>query len=56
VVLDVAHTAGSYWDSRNVDVLDPMLRQMIRNWYKGSREWKDMAAERAAWRKAERGR
>jgi hypothetical protein len=53
VILDVAHAASSYWDSHNGDVLDPMLRQTVRNWYKNLREWKDIEAGRAAWNRAE---
>ena len=52
VVLDLEDTARNYWDTRHMDLLDPLLRQTIRNWYKGSREWKQIAAERSEWRKA----
>jgi hypothetical protein len=53
VLLDLAHTAGSYWDARHKDVLDPLIRETIRNWYKRSSEWQQITAERAAWNKAE---
>jgi hypothetical protein len=53
VILDLERIAGSYWDSRRTDPLDPLLRQRIRNWYQGSREWNEIAAERPEWRKAE---
>lgn len=53
VILDLARKAGSYWDSRHMDVLDPLLRQTIRNWYETSLEWKEIAAERPEWKKAE---
>ena len=55
VVLDLERNAGSYWDSRHKDVIDPLLRQTIRDWYKHSREWKEISAERPEWRKAEFG-
>ena len=53
VVLDLQRNAGGYWDSRQLDVIDPLLRETIRDWYKRSSEWKEIAAQRSAWRKAE---
>lgn len=55
VVLDLARIAGRYWDGHHTDSLDPALRQTILTWYKQSREWKEISAERSAWRKAESG-
>jgi hypothetical protein len=54
VVLDLHRHAGGYWDSRHMDVIDPVLRETVRDWYKRSREWKEISAERQAWRRAER--
>jgi hypothetical protein len=51
VALDVHRIAGSYWDSRHVDAIDPVLRQTIHDWYKHSREWKTISAERQQWRR-----
>jgi len=53
VVLDLQRNAGGYWDSRQLDVIDPLVRETIRDWYKRSREWKEISAQRSAWRKAE---
>jgi hypothetical protein len=53
VVLDLARTAGSYWHSRRLDSLDPAQRETIRNWYEGSREWKEIAAGRLEWERAQ---
>jgi hypothetical protein len=53
VVLDLRRNAGVYWDSRQLDVIDPLLRETIRDWYERSREWKEISAQRSAWRKAE---
>ena len=52
VVLDLERNAGRYWDSRRTDLLDPALRETISNWHLHSREWKEIAAERARWREA----
>jgi hypothetical protein len=53
VVLDLARTAGHYWDARHTDPIDPKLRQMIQNWHESSREWKEIDAERPEWEEAE---
>ncbi|MFB3829545.1 MAG: hypothetical protein ACE15B_22430 [Bryobacteraceae bacterium] len=46
IVLDVERIAGRYWDSRHGDALDPSLRAPIHDWYTGSREWRQIAAQR----------
>jgi hypothetical protein len=53
VALDIERTASSYWESRYMDSIDPMLRRTIRDWYEHSREWKEISSERREWRKAE---
>ena len=53
VVQDLQQNAAGYWDSRQLDVIDPSLRETIHDWYKRSREWKEISAQRSAWKKAE---
>jgi hypothetical protein len=53
VVLDLARNAGAYWEARHNDILDPVLRHTIRDWYEDSREWREIRSERAEWNKAE---
>jgi hypothetical protein len=53
VVLDLARNAARYWESRQSTALDPLVRQKIRDWYRRSREWKQIEAERPEWRKAQ---
>ena len=55
VVQDVKRRAGTYWDARHADMINPMLRQTIRTWYQHSREWKQFSAQRRTWRNAEHG-
>jgi hypothetical protein len=54
VVLDLERNASSYWESRHMDSIDPLLRQTISDWYKHSREWKGISSERPEWRKAKK--
>jgi hypothetical protein len=54
VLSDLESKAESYWVSRHLDPIDPSLRQTILDWYKHSREWKEISAGRPEWRKAER--
>jgi hypothetical protein len=54
VALDVERNARSYWDSHHRDSphpysMDPALRKTIRDWYRRSREWKEIAAARSEW-------
>jgi hypothetical protein len=54
VVLDLKRNASSYWESRRLDRIEPTLQQTIRHWYKHSREWRQISAERPTWKKAEK--
>ena len=54
VALDLKQSASRYWESRRRDGLDKKLKQTIRDWYKRSREWRQISAERAEWKKAEK--
>jgi hypothetical protein len=54
VVLDLKQNASSYWESRRLDWIDPTLQRTIRDWYKHSREWRQISAERAMWNEAEK--
>ena len=54
VVLDLKQNASRYWESRRLDWIDPTLKQTIRDWYKGSREWRQISAEQSTWKKAEK--
>jgi hypothetical protein len=53
VLLALAPGAGRYWDARHAGPIDPPLRQTIRDWYKTSREWMEIEAERPEWRQAQ---
>jgi hypothetical protein len=52
IVLDLHRQASQYWDIHHEDTLDPTLEASIRNWYSRSREWKDIAEQRADWLEA----
>lgn len=52
VTLDLKSIAARYWEARHKDPLDASLRQRIRRWYKGSKEWKAIASQASDWRKA----
>jgi hypothetical protein len=52
ILLELENQAGRYWDLHHKDSLDPGLAATIRSWYSQSQEWREIDAQRSAWRDA----